>query len=93
MNNSISIVIPSFNESKNINEIYRRTISTIKKIYNQINLGDFETIEPKIKSYLSTVKNYKKNTFSILTEKETQSINERWEFSFNEWKYPINKIN
>ena len=74
-------------------ELSDAPLSTIKKIYNQINLGDFESIEPKIKSYLSTVKNYKKNTFSILTEKETQSINERWEFSFNEWKYPINKIN
>ena len=32
MIDSISIVIPSYNESKNINEIYRRTIEVIKKL-------------------------------------------------------------
>ena len=32
MINSISIVIPSYNESENINEIYRRTSEAIKKM-------------------------------------------------------------
>ena len=32
MINSISIVIPSYNESENINEIYRRTLEAIKKM-------------------------------------------------------------
>jgi len=32
MIDSISIVIPSYNESQNINEIYRRTIEVIKKL-------------------------------------------------------------
>ena len=32
MIDSISIVIPSYNESQNINEIYRRNIEVIKKL-------------------------------------------------------------
>ena len=32
MIDSISIVIPSYNESQNINEIYRRIIEVIKKL-------------------------------------------------------------
>ena len=32
MIDSISIVIPSYNESQNINEIYQRTIGVIKKL-------------------------------------------------------------
>jgi len=40
MINSISIVIPSYNESQNINEIYRRTIEIIKKL----NVNKYELI-------------------------------------------------
>ena len=40
MIDSISIVIPSYNESKNINEIYKRTIEVIKKL----NLKKYEII-------------------------------------------------
>ena len=32
MIDSISIVIPSYNESENINEVYSRTLEVIKKI-------------------------------------------------------------
>ena len=32
MIDSISIVIPSYNESQNISEVYRRTVEAIKKI-------------------------------------------------------------
>ena len=36
MINSISVVIPSYNESKNINEIYKRTTQVIEKL----NIGE-----------------------------------------------------
>jgi len=40
MIDSISIIIPSYNESENINEVYRRTLETIKKI----NIKKYEII-------------------------------------------------
>ena len=40
MIDSISIVIPSYNESQNINEIYQRTIAVIKKL----NIKKYELI-------------------------------------------------
>ena len=40
MINSISIVIPSYNESQNINEVYRRTLEVIKKM----NIKKYELI-------------------------------------------------
>jgi len=40
MIDSISIIIPSYNESKNINEVYRRTLNVIKKI----NIKKYEII-------------------------------------------------
>jgi glycosyltransferase involved in cell wall biosynthesis len=40
MINSISLVIPSFNESQNIKEVYRRTLEVIKKI----NIEKYEII-------------------------------------------------
>ena len=40
MINSFSIVIPSYNESENINEIYRRSIEVIKKL----NIKKYEII-------------------------------------------------
>ena len=84
--------------TKNLIEISYQELSdnpqgTIQKIYQNINLGNYETIEPKIKSYLLSVKNYKKNTFSELSENDIQSINSRWLFSFNEWNYPVRGVN
>lgn len=40
MINNISLVIPSFNESKNINEVYRRSLDVIKKM----NIQKYEII-------------------------------------------------
>ena len=40
MINSFSIVIPSYNESKNVNEVYRRTLEVIKKL----NIKKYEII-------------------------------------------------
>ena len=40
MIDSISIVIPSYNESQNINEVYRRTLGTI----NKMNIKKYELI-------------------------------------------------
>ena len=40
MINSFSIVIPSYNESKNINEVYKRTFEVIKKL----NIKKYEII-------------------------------------------------
>ena len=40
MIDSISIIIPSYNESENINEVYRRTLETIKKV----NIKKYEII-------------------------------------------------
>ena len=41
MIDSISIVIPSYNEYENINEIYRRTLEVIKKL----NINIFKKIK------------------------------------------------
>jgi glycosyltransferase involved in cell wall biosynthesis len=40
MSKSISIVIPSFNEAENIEELYSRIVATLKKI----NISDYEII-------------------------------------------------
>ena len=74
-------------------ELSNEPLKSINKIYSHLKIGDFKQVEPNIIEYLSTVKNYKKNKFSTLSKQEITDINKRWDFSFKEWSYPINKLN
>ena len=62
-------------------------LEAIKKIYKKLSIKGIEKLEPKIIDYLNSLGNYKRNKFNNLSSKELQKINEKWDFSFKEWKY------
>ena len=66
---------------------------TIKNIYTHLNIGDYNKIKQPVADYLKSIKNYKKNKFSSLSNEEIIAINKRWEFSFNEWEYAMKETN
>ncbi|MFZ1289613.1 MAG: sulfotransferase [Melioribacteraceae bacterium] len=79
-NNLIEIHFEDFENNK---------IETIRKIYQKFSLKDFEKIEPKLKDYLSTISEYKKNSFKELDPYVKEKIIKEWGFTFSEFGYEL----
>ena len=64
-------------------------LTVLKNIYNTIDLGNYNEIEPKFIQYLESVKNYKKNKLQDIPPETMKEINSRWKFAFDKWGYSI----
>lgn len=62
-------------------------LTKMKEIYQTLGL-DFNSAQMSVLDYLASVKNYKKNKFSI-EPKILEQINKRWKFSFDYFGYDI----
>ncbi|MBA3706563.1 MAG: sulfotransferase, partial [Bacteroidetes bacterium] len=62
-------------------------IEEIRKIYNHLNLGDFEKAKPYFKEEIKSVEDYQKNSYLVLDEKIKTKIAEKWSFFFEEYGY------
>lgn len=63
-------------------------ISEIGFIYDSLGLDNFYQLEPRLKQYLATISDYKKNHYPILSEQLQQRVRRDWQRSFDMWKYP-----
>lgn len=62
---------------------------TLKKVYNTLAIPGYEAALPEIETYLNSTNDYKKNVYSDLSNDLTQRINQKWNFWFNEFGYPV----
>ncbi|MGB1217302.1 MAG: sulfotransferase family protein [Saprospiraceae bacterium] len=58
----------------------------LENIYEQLNLGDFETIRPTYQAYLDSIKSYKKNKLRT-DDKVRKDVNANWGFAFDAFGY------
>ncbi|MFT7158640.1 MAG: hypothetical protein ACI8Q1_003673 [Parvicella sp.] len=68
-------------------ELSNAGLATIEKVYEELNLGDFDKVKPQLEEYLSQEKNYKKNSFTEIRPEILEQINSRWDFAFKHWGY------
>ena len=61
-------------------------LGELRKIYAQLDLGDFDTDSSSFTAYLDTVKNYQKNTFEIPDDLKAR-IDANWGDLYAEWGY------
>ncbi len=55
-------------------------------IYSTLGLGDFNAVRPTYDSYLSSIKDYKKN--KLRTDRDVlEKVNEHWDFAFEAYGY------
>ncbi len=64
------------------------TMNELNRIYSELDISGFERAKNKIASYLSSLSNYKKNTYN-LTHDIINSINRKWDFTIKKWDYNI----
>ncbi len=63
-------------------ELEKDGMATAQRIYNTLNLPNFEEAQPHIQAYLNDVKDYKKNEFIALDSEIKARIDASWDFAF-----------
>jgi hypothetical protein len=58
----------------------------LKRLYEQLELGDFESAWPFFQAYIREQKEYKTNKYGLTPEKESE-VHERWKFAFEAFGY------
>jgi len=71
------------------NELETQPINSLEKMYSELNISDFNKNKTHFKTYLETVKSYKKNQLVDIPSEVKDQINTRWKFAFESWKYEI----
>ena len=64
-------------------------IGQIRGIYKALQLPDFSEVHSEVQSYVSSIADYRKNSFPDLPDALRQRITEDWQRSFQEWGYPF----
>ena len=59
----------------------------MESLYGALDLGDFGSLRPKLRSYLGTLKGYRKNAFEALDAATRKTVAAAWCRSFETWNY------
>jgi hypothetical protein len=62
-------------------------LAELRRIYQSLDLPNFDAAEPPMRAYLDTVAGYRKNQFR-LENADVRAVNQAWGFMFDEWGYP-----
>jgi omega-hydroxy-beta-dihydromenaquinone-9 sulfotransferase len=70
-------------------DLERDPLGQLRQLYERLDLGRFDPVEPRMIRYLDSLRGYRKNTFSELDPPMRQRVARAWERSFAAWGYPI----
>ncbi len=64
-------------------------IEILEKIYNELNLSNFEEAKPRFNEYIKSLKGYKKNKYNDIDNEILQKIKDNWKIYYERWGYKI----
>ncbi len=67
-------------------EFFDNQIDTLRRIYAQLELGDFETVRPIFEKEMRQYDDYQTNTYRLTPEKEAE-VYDKWRFAFEVFGY------
>ena len=67
-------------------ELVAEPLKQVKKIYDNLDLKDFEIAKPYLEKYLDSKKDYKTNVYSI-DKKIIDKVKNKWSFTIDLWNY------
>jgi omega-hydroxy-beta-dihydromenaquinone-9 sulfotransferase len=70
-------------------ELEKDPVGEMRKLYEALNLPEFVKVEPALRTYLHSLRDYRKNTFPKLASDVRRRIACEWARCFEEWGYPV----
>lgn len=83
-----SLIPPGHYHEIGFEDLEAEPIPQVRRLYESLGLPDFESIEPVMRRYLQSLRNYRKNALPKLCPKLREEIAARWRPCFEEWGYP-----
>ena len=69
-------------------DLEQNPLHEMQRIYEELNLPNYDGVESAFKAYITTQKNYQKNQLQLSSEAR-QKIEQRWQFAFSSFGYPL----
>ena len=69
------------------NELEEDALGTVTRIYEDLNIPNFNKAKPYLEDYLRSVADYKKNKFNDPEPEVADRLFSEWGFAFEEWSY------
>jgi hypothetical protein len=63
-------------------------VGHLRNIYERLDLPGFPDVEPEVRTYTESLRNYRKNEHPGLPDPIRRRIAKAWQRSFDEWRYP-----
>jgi hypothetical protein len=63
-------------------------LPVMRRIYNRLNFWPYARARGRLRRYLDSLKDYKKNSYQI-SPVDIENVNHHWKFAFEEWGYNI----
>lgn len=73
-------------------DLVQNPLDTLNGAYDALGLGAFQSVEPRIKSYLAERAAYKTNKHAELPPEQLEAVNAAWEKFFEVWGYRIQPV-
>jgi len=68
-------------------ELERDPVDQVRRLYQALDLPAFSQVEPKLRTYVDSLKGYRKNEFSDLPDALQKRLRHEWHRSFEAWGY------
>jgi hypothetical protein len=69
-------------------DLERDPLGQMERVYQSLNLPNFNEVRPALENYLATLKDYRKNEYPPLAEEMRRRVAKEWQRSIEEWGYP-----
>jgi hypothetical protein len=70
-------------------ELEREPVEVVRKVYQEVGLGDFEHVEGVVRKYLESTSGYRKNELGDIPTGWRTRIAREWARCFDEWRYDV----
>lgn len=70
-------------------DLEKDPVGEVRKLYEALGMPEFANVEPALRTYLSSNRDYRKNTFHELAPDVRRRIAGEWGRCFEEWGYPV----
>jgi hypothetical protein len=84
-----SLIAPNRYHEVSFEALESNQLGEMRQLYDKLALPDFDALEPKVRLYVESLKDYRKNELSELPPHLRDAVAEKWRRSFDEWGYSI----